>query len=873
MGLENSADASLRNLLEWQALHAPSSAAILAPGRPALTYGEWYRVYRDAARELQSAGISSNDRLAVVIPNGPEMAAAMVVLSSIAVVAPINPASRGSELERAFRDLGATGVVVPDADGHAARSAALRLKLPLIELIPERGGPAGAFTLRCEHWTSFPSTYTNEAGVIVLARTSGTTAAPKVIALTSANLLSAAKAVSSVFALKPKDRCLQAQSTFHAVSTLTLVASMRAGSSIVYLPRFDFDALCSSLCDDDVTWLSAPPATYREILAHMPARREVARAAKLRFLRSGSAALEADVWEQLERVFEAPLLQAYGMTEAPFISCCPLPPLPQKVASAGLPQGCEIAIVDDAGQHLGSGQMGEVLVRGPNVMRGYDDPAANAEAFTDGWFRTGDLGRCDDDGYLYLLGRRKELINRGGEKIFPREIEDVLREDDGISDVAIFGMPHATLGEELAAAVILHPNVMRTESDVRRFASERLADTKVPKRVLVVLEFPRTANGKVQHHELRQVLLKEESGGIARKGNAATLLEAKLIGVFEEVLASSGLCSDDDFFACGGDSLRAVRLVAIIQSLLSPERDDAILVRSANAEGRSRSTSSQEYRLGIPHWFACKRERSQSRSSSSTAIWRAAASICFAFAREIDVDRTVYSLSPHGTNGIHALDTIEAMATDYAALIERAYPGGPYLLGGYCNGGVVAYEIARLLRARGARVGPLLLVAAAASTVLFGALRRAVHFSARAFRWTPSQEALWFQRVRTRAIAFALLRGAPLAAYGSFVLEQARRIALKVTGTSPVGEQPMSEAVSRMSQALAHYFPNRYDGPVHLFWGQEDVSQFPGDPGMGWSGAASQVLLHRVPGDHLTIVTRESESLARIIRPLIAQFD
>jgi oxalate---CoA ligase len=859
---------SFRKLLEQRASEAPSRPAILSPDRRPLTYGDWLKVTLEAERVLQRAGVAADERLAVIMPSNAQMASAIVALSGRFVLAPLSADSRVGEYERTFNHLGVTGVVVPATGADAARAAADRLALPQIEVFSDQD-TAGAFTLNCERWWDSPRAAI-AADVRFLSSTSGTTGEPKRVFLTAANLCSAAAAFSSTFALSADDRCLHAQAVFHTAAMVTLGASLCAGSSTVYLDDYGFPSLTKSLRDGGATWLSAPPAVYREFLTLLPDQSDIGKLANLRFVRSGAAALEQSLVEKLELVFAAPVIQVYGMTEAPFISCSPLRRGTPKPQSVGLAQRCEVRIVDADGQQLQSEHTGEVVVRGPNVISRFDDAAGPAEITSDGWFRTGDIGRLDDEGYLYLLGRRKELINRGGEKIFPREIEQVLRQDNGIADVAVFGIAHPTLGEEVAAAVILAPNATRTDRDVCGFAAERLAQAKVPKRVFVVSEFPRTATGKVKHHELRRLLQEENNRTGLLVHRSATLLEAQLVDVFEDVLSVTGLKSDDDFFTQGGDSLRAVRLMTAIRSLCGQDLSAQTLLEAPTPRLLARRINAALPASTSP--LVCIQ-----RGSNTLPLFFLNGDLDGSgmyvrnLVRELGAGRTVYTLYPHGINGTKRLDTIEAMATEYADIIERTVPEGPFALAGYCNGGVVAYEIARGLEARGRNVGPLILVAATAANGPFRDLRRLAERFGRTVGISSDAQHRLFLGARSRLLQLAQLRHAPISAYVRFLFRQAHHVLRRFQPQSTLGPADLAP-FEHMGSVMARYVPETYTGPVHHIWGKDDVPLLPNDPSMGWKSIASQLNLYVIPGDHFTVVTREYKRVAQIMRHALDRF-
>jgi oxalate---CoA ligase len=284
----------------------------------------------------------------------------------------------------------------------------------------------------------------------------------------------------------------------HGLVASTL-ATLSTGGTIVVPGKFNPLSFWRVAKDHGVTWYSAVPTLHQLLLARVtdPASRP-AGAEKLRFIRSCSASLPPQLMHDLEAAFGAPVLEAYGMSEAAHqMASNPLPPAPRKPGSVGRGTDVRISIMDTEGRHLPVGARGEVVIQGPNVIRGYENnPDANASSFVDGWFRTGDQGYLDEDGYLTLVARIKELINRGGEKISPREIDEVLLAHPAIAEAVCFGVPHATWGEEVAAAVVVREPV--TEADLLAYCKERLADFKRPKQIHITDAIPRTATGKIQ---------------------------------------------------------------------------------------------------------------------------------------------------------------------------------------------------------------------------------------------------------------------------------------------------------------------------------------------------------------------------------------
>ncbi len=487
----------------WDILSANTQAkAIGAPGRRWLSGAGLAQLALEVRAALNGVGIGRGDRVAIVLPNGPEMASCFPAVAACCTAAPLNPAYKSDEFEFYLSDLQPKALILADGDESPARVVAARLGLPVINLIHGEG-EAGLFRLDV---SSLPGAAARLAGAAeaddigLVLHTSGTTARPKIVLLSNRNLAASAGHIATTLALSPADTCLNIMPLFHIHGLIAAVlSSLRAGAAVCCTPGFNAFKFGEWLQDVKPTWYTAVPTMHQAILMRMRDKRAQAAGAGLRFIRSSSASLPPQVMAELEDVFATPVVEAYGMTEAAHqMACNPLDGA-RKPGSVGRAAGPEIAVMSDDGVILPQGEIGEVVIRGPNVTPGYDNnPEANAKAFTNGWFRTGDQGRVDEDGYLFLTGRLKEQINRGGEKISPLEIDVVLLDHPAVAQAVTFAMPHDKLGEDVGAAVVLRDGVEATEHEIRDFAASRLAAYKVPRRVLILTEIPKGATGKVQ---------------------------------------------------------------------------------------------------------------------------------------------------------------------------------------------------------------------------------------------------------------------------------------------------------------------------------------------------------------------------------------
>lgn len=559
--------------LAYYASQTPDDVAILAPGRVPLSYGQLYAQIQTIGQTLNAMGFGKGDRMAIVMPNSPEMAVTFLSVAIFATSAPLNPNYQLPEFDFYLSDLNAKALIVLAGMDSPARTIAKNRKIPILEIIPQLEASAGLFQLVGESAidpSRIPVNPTAQPDDIALVlHTSGTTARPKLVPLTQANLCASASNIKTSLQLTASDRCLNVMPLFHIHGLIGgLVSSLTAGGSIVCPPGFDRERFWDWLEAFSPTWYSAVPTIHQSILDRIPSTFDNTKLQSLRFIRSSSAALPPKVMQALETQFNIPVIEAYGMTEAAHqMASNPLPPAQRQPGSVGIAAGPEVAIMDELGNLLPQETIGEVVIRGNNVISGYENNSeANAKAFTNGWFRTGDRGYLDANGYLYLQGRLKEIINRGGEKIAPQEIDNVLMELSGIRQAVTFAVPHPTLGEDVASAVILQTGVELLPSEIRRFLFDRIAAFKVPSQVILVDEIPKGATGKLQRIGLAEKLKPLLQ---ADKIQPHTELEKKILAIFTEVLNQDTIGIGDNFFALGGDSLTGTQVASRLNAQFS----------------------------------------------------------------------------------------------------------------------------------------------------------------------------------------------------------------------------------------------------------------------------------------------------------------
>jgi acyl-CoA synthetase (AMP-forming)/AMP-acid ligase II len=458
------------------------------------------------AESLDGHGYSSAAKLAIVLPNGPEMAAAFISIADVCITAPLNPAYREDEFSFYLEDLKARALIVDRNAPEAALKAARKLGIDVLELRVPDPAPAGYFTISGEQGSA---RYAQAEQTALVLHTSGTTSRPKIVPLTRANLIASASNIVRTLNLTPEDCCLNVMPLFHIHGLVAAVlASIASGGNVFCTPGFNALKFFAWMEEARSTWYTAVPTMHQAILARAPRNTGIVESNPLRFIRSSSASLPAPVLGELEATFDCPVIEAYSMTEAAHqMTSNQLPPGKRKPGTVGVAAGPEVRLMNERGELLGPNQIGEVVIRGPNVTKGYEgNPQVNAQAFAYGWFHTGDQGVMDEEGFLRITGRLKEIINRGGEKISPLEVDEVLMTHPAVLQAVTFAIPHEKLGEDVAAAVVLRDGAPASERELRDHVGLRLADFKVPRRILIVPEIPKGATGKLQRIGLGQKL-------------------------------------------------------------------------------------------------------------------------------------------------------------------------------------------------------------------------------------------------------------------------------------------------------------------------------------------------------------------------------
>jgi amino acid adenylation domain-containing protein len=600
-------DANIGNILEMLGNSQPLAPAIHVPGRPTLTYADLAGQIRYIRERLRGWGIGPGDVIAGTLPTRPEMAVACASVPASATFVPLSQALSVEAYSQLLIRLRPKAAIVSTDTRHPSRVAARRCGVAEIIAVHHDSTPAGRFTLDlARDDESLRLAATVGADIAYVICTSGTTGLAKLVPIAHRRSVAFAATMGDWSQMTARDvGChLVPLHHGHGLNSALMVPLLR-GSSIVCLPESDVDALYRTLDVHQPTWLTAVFTIYKEILRRADDYRDIVGRSHFRFFKVGSGALDSTEIDQLERLFRAPVLSALIAQEVFLVSHDPFPPALRKRGSVGVRVRNDVTLVGEAGASCAPGEIGEIVVRGPMVFDGYlDDPEATAAVFVDGWCRTGDLGHFDDDGHLFLAGRVKDLIHRGGEKFAPVRIDRAIEELPGVRAAAAFGVPHPTLGEEVAAAVVKEADAAIDEAHIIEHVHQQLGPKGAPRAIYFVDDLPRTDTGKVRRSELVRLLGHDRPAApapadlnVVAEPSALSPLEVGLSSLWSSVLQLRNVGLADDFFLLGGDSLRGVRLLAGVRALCSVELSfDQLLRGAATIAGMARAIEAERSR-------------------------------------------------------------------------------------------------------------------------------------------------------------------------------------------------------------------------------------------------------------------------------------
>ncbi|HEU6440717.1 MAG TPA: AMP-binding protein [Microvirga sp.] len=704
------AQLTLRQVIDrFAALH-PHHPAILSSGFAPLSYRDLQDRLDEVRTRLRQGGFAASARIGVVLPNGPEAVLAIVAVACAAVAVPLDPRQISAEHDRLLELLRLDALLVLRDGSPELRLAAERRHLALIEAAPDGNGRLGLTLDVPASASPAPDSDPAPHSPAFILQTSGTTGRPKLIPFSHANMLAAAARLHAWFGLTPQDRCLSVSPPYYSHGLkVTVFTPLLTGGSIAIPASAAAVDLAEWFGTLRPTWYSAGPTLHRAVLDKAKTIADAAAAHALRFIISGGAPLPWAVREELQASLKVPVLEHYGSSEAAQIAAnLPLPG-PNKPGTCGVPWPGTVVIVDDAGHPLPHGTRGEVWVRGPTVMAGYlDDPELNRHAFVEGWLRTGDLGSLDEDGFLSIHGRLSELINRGGEKVSPVEIDHALLHHPAVAEAAAFAVPHPRYGEDVAAAVALRPGACLQPADLRQFLGDKLALYKIPRSILILDQLPKGVTGKIQRRQLANILA--AGAGPARTPPAPAvsphlaMIERELLGIWQRLLKRDDLTCDDDFFERGGDSLLAIEMLLEMEKAVGHPLPASLLFQG------------ETIRLLAP-----KIAQRVSCPEGPCAVFNAGGDqppLFFFLHDDLDLgsllvrrlvhllppDQPIVLIEPHGARGGPVPHSIEEMALDRLQLILAGQPTGPYRIIGSCKGALIAFEVAHRLSRSGRTV-------------------------------------------------------------------------------------------------------------------------------------------------------------------------
>ncbi|MEJ6396524.1 AMP-binding protein [Yoonia sp. 208BN28-4] len=690
-------------------------ASVLTPDAPAVigedggivTYAKVMTRLEDITASCAAAGLTSSHRVATLLPDTADTALFQLAVAAHHSLMPLNPSLTDGELaalvQRAHVDL-----LVADGDSDQARRVAALGDVPVVALadMMARRAPKVASRADGQH----------DVGLTLL--TSGSTGLPKMVRISPEAMLASAHNIIATLSLGPDDRALHALPMFHigAVVDLLLVPLLSGGSTVVCAGRGPAD-LSAAVTAHQVTWMQLVPTMLTRCLADCDAATLQRMGRDLDFIRMVSADLSADLQHRAEQAFGTPLIQMYGMTETAGQICSnPRPPAQSRATSVGLVAGPEVAILDAHGGKLPAGREGEVCVRGDTVFDGYEGQD-KGEAFFNNWFRTGDLGRFDDDGYLFLTGRKKEMINQGGEKISPLEIERVALSLDGVTEAASYPLAHPTLGEQPGLSVVSHLPADQIMAHLRT----NLAHYKLPRTIDIRAALPRLGGGKVD--KLALIRAAETETDTAEAETTWTGTALVVAGIWADTLNAKTPGADTDFFDAGGDSLSATTFILAVEKKLGTRLDPNILFNHPTFGGviahlpTAATVQSDEapilgyVRRMMAGWPGSPTLDGGIIRSLGTAgdaqpiFWCGTGSDeGLALQEALGFAHPIYTMLPTarfpGRN-----DADRALLADtYVAEIAQIAPDGPLVIGGFCDGGRIMELVADRLVAAGREI-------------------------------------------------------------------------------------------------------------------------------------------------------------------------
>ena len=792
--------------------------------------------------------------------NGPGAAACCLAVAAAATASPLNIGCTAAQFQEHFSASSAKAVIVEEGSESLAARVARDIGIPVIRLLAEPHAPAGIFSLDAgNRRRARNSGFAEPEDVAFLMHTSGSTSRPKMAPLTHLNVCSGAANNATHLQLTSLDRCLCVTGMFYTQGILVSVLSpLMTGGSTVLTPGYDPLNFFAWIDEFRPTWYAAPTAIQRSILSRAALHSDIVSRSRLRVIRCSSAPADSDLIAEVEQLFGAPMLDSYGMTEtSSTIAGESLGKGERKRGSVGIAVGCEIAAVDERDAFLPPGEIGEIVVRGPAVISASEGDAwTNQTSFLNGWLRTGDLGKIDRDGYVFLTGRIKELINRGGEKISPLEIDEAFNAHPAVAEAMAFALPDKILGEEIAVAVVLRDGRVPSrhlERHLQEFSNGRLRGRRQPRRIVFVQEIPKTATGKSLRIGLAERLglrgpvqaeMDDQSlAGSARPGDSglpSSIVEMLLLHIWEDTLGRRPVGIHDDFFDLGGDSLLAAQLLIQIADTFGRKLNIADLIEAPSV---ARMTSLLVESPANGYNFGASKVIAVRNSGSQPPLFILGLQPLFhPLIRRLSSDIPVFGLSPADPATLSLPIRMEEIASRQVEALRRFRPHGPYALAGWCADGILAYEMARQLRAQGQEV---LLVAMMDA---FNPARRYQN------SWSAGLNRLRFHAGMLASLNFKSATTYVAERWNTLRRKLRQRMWRVLYRMNLVTESRFGNRLRVSEQILtvaaSHYEPRTYLGRVLSLRAEIRPDGPAADAAFGWSDVAPNLHVVDVPGNH-----------------------
>lgn len=834
--------------LAGHAEREPGAPAIVSAALGTLSFGSLTQHVHRVGAAFATAGVGPSSRVGVALPRGPEAAVLNVAISANATVLPINPNLPPAELREELKRIRPHALVVPgdaglppwvDADDEGLvlfKTTKAVSSFDEVALVPVKDvrRPATPGEITDQSWCA-------------IFRTSGTTGPSKRVPVTHQNLIEMARKMERWLTLTPADRsaCIM-PIYYNAGFKATLLAPLLIGCSVALPEQAAAHDIEQWLGDLRPTWLTASPAFLQAVVEKLSVSSGAASAARsLRFVLSTASYLPDHTRRELTRLLGKPVVEFYGLCEAGMMSG-PVLSVEEPGTVGRIPEG-ELVIRDDNGTVSRPGQVGHVMLRGPSVMPGYllDDIEGQPTGLSDGWLATGDLGSVDERGFLTIAGRTKEIINRGGEKIAPYDVEKALLAHPAVREAAAFAVPHARLGENVGAAVVLHAGLDATSTELIDFAYERLAPFQRPRHVHIVDSLPLGPTGKISRPRLSAAFADTRRG----TPPPAAPLEILIAEVWQRLLKRRDIGMDDDFFEIGGDSLQATEMLLEVEEAthhrISPSDIRAQLTIRVLCDRLAGAAAARDEAM------------TKVRGGEGTPLFLCHGDFCgwgfygFRLSEMLEGNGPVYLL--HSLlDAAKGIETIEDMASRYVAGVQAAAPHGPVRVAGYCHGGLAALELVRRLEAAGRTVEKVVLIDAFSLNAR-PVMRPLVAFVSSLARWLPGDLGRKIERSGMPSVWVL----------ATYLLRRDPTILRRVARTAHSGSMRVWDSSQRTTyyRAMSRYLPPRIRARIVCLLSDEYVGRQEYDAA-SWKHLARHVQSGRLPGQHNTCVSTHVGELA-----------